>query len=80
MKVILQKQGFYEGIQETIVSGLMYGWFDKHVAQRIAKCYGLPRYLILNWDSMETDYFNDHTPHEIDTVFGLESDYPNDED
>ena len=39
MNIIDMDKGFYEGIEETIVSGLMYGWFDKHVAQKIAKCY-----------------------------------------
>jgi len=79
MNSIRKQNSFYEGIEETIVSGLMYGWFDKHVAQKIAKCYGLPRYLLLNWDSIEIGFFDEHTPNEIDTVFGLESDYPDDE-
>jgi len=80
MNIIDMDKGFYEGIEETIVSGLMYGWFDKHVAQKIAKCYGLPRYLLLNWDSVEIGFFDKHTADEIDNVFGLESDYPKEEE
>ena len=69
-------KGFYEGIEDTIVSGLMYGWFDKLVAQKIAKCYGLSRNLLLNYDGIEIGFYDTHTPDEIDDVFGLESDYP----
>ena len=76
MNIIDIDKGFYEGIEDTIVSGLMYGWFDKLVAQKIAKCYGLSRNLLLNYDGIEIGFYDTHTPDEIDNVFGLESDYP----
>ena len=76
MNIIDIEKDFYEGIKDTIVSGLMYGWFDKSIAQKIAKCYGLPRYLLLNYDGIEIGFFDTHTPDEIDDVFGEESDYP----
>ena len=79
MNIIDMDKGFYEGIEETIVSGLMYGWFDKHVAQRIAKCYGLTRADILNYDFTELGSFDEKPADEIDNVFGLESDYPKEE-
>ena len=76
MNVIDMDKGFYEGIEDTIVSGLMYGWFDKSTAQKMCRHYGLPRYLLLNWDSVEIGFYDTHTADEIDDVFGLESDYP----
>ena len=50
MNVIDMDKDFYQGIKDNIVSGLDYGWFDKNVAQRIARCYGLTRADILNYD------------------------------
>ena len=76
MNVINANKGYYEGIQDTILSGLMYGWFDKKIAQRIARCYGIPRYMILNYDGVEICYFDNYKPDEIDKVFGKELDYP----
>ena len=80
MNVIDIEKNFYEGIKDTIVSGLNYGWFDEHVAQRIAKCYGLTRADILNYDFTELGSFDEESPDEIDNVFGLESDYPEEKD
>jgi hypothetical protein len=79
MNIIDVEKNFYEGIKDNIVSGLFYGWFDKHVAQRIAKCYGLTRADILNYDFTELGSFDEKPADEIDTVFGLESDYPKEE-
>jgi hypothetical protein len=80
MNIIDVEKNFYEGIKDTIVSGLFYGWFDKHVAQRIAKCYGLTRADILNYDFTELGSFDEKPADEIDNVFGLESDYPKEEE
>ena len=76
MNVIDIEKDFYEGIKDTIVSGLDYGWFDKNVAQRIARCYGLTRADILNYDFTELGSYDEKSADEIDDVFGLESDYP----
>ena len=75
MNGIFEEQGFKNGIKDTIVSGLDYGWFDEHVAQRIARCYGLTRESILKYDAEETGSFDDRTPDEIDNVFGEETEY-----
>jgi hypothetical protein len=80
MNVIDTEKGFYEGVQDTILSGLMYSWFDKKVAQRIARCYGIPRYMILNYDGIEIGYYDNYKPKEIDEIFGKESDYPKDKE
>jgi len=80
MNIIDVEKNFYEGIKDNIVSGLFYGWFDKHVAQRIAKCYGLTRADILNYDFTELGSFDEKPADEIDNVFGLESDYPKEEE
>tara|TARA_R110001606_G_scaffold97623_1_gene215576 strand:- start:1056 stop:1298 length:243 start_codon:yes stop_codon:yes gene_type:complete len=80
MNVIDIEKDFYEGIKDTIVSGLDYGWFNEHVAQRIARCYGLTRKSILKYDAEELGSFDERTPDEIDNVFGEETEYPEERD
>ena len=75
MNVIDEQKDFYQGIKDTIISGLDYGWFDERVAQRIARCYGLTRESILKYDAEELGSFDERTPDEIDDVFGEESEY-----
>ena len=76
MNVIDEQKDFYQGIKDTIISGLDYGWFDEHVAQRIARCYGLTRESILKYDAEEMGSYDECSPTAIDNVFGEESEYP----
>ena len=80
MNIIDVEKNFYEGIKDTIVSGLFYDWFDKSVAQRIARCYGLTRDDILNYDFTELGSFDNCTEEEIDDKFGKETLYPQPEE
>ena len=76
MNIIDEQKDFYQGIKDTIVSGLDYEWFDDEVAQRIARCYGLTRESILKYDAEEMGSYDECSPDEIDNVFGEESEYP----
>lgn len=80
MNIIDVEKNFYEGIKDTIVSGLDYGWFDKEAAIRIAYCYGLTRADILNYDFTELGSFDNYTEEEIDDKFGKETLYPQPEE
>lgn len=80
MNIIDIEKNFYEGIKDTIVSGLFYGWFDKETAIRIAYCYGLTRDDIINYDFTELGNFDNYTADEIDDKFGKETLYPQPEE
>ena len=80
IKGIYEKEGYYNGIKNVIITGLEHGWFRPEEASRIARFYGLSRHNVLVYDEMELGYYSERSAHEIDELMGAESTYYSDEE
>jgi len=79
-KGIYEREGYYDGIKDVIITGLEHGWFRPEQAGRIARFYSLSRHSILVYDEIELGYYSERSADEIDELMGVYSIYSDDEE
>ena len=79
-KGIFEREGYYNGIKDVILTGLEHGWFRPETAGVIARFYGLSRHNILVYDQIELGYYTERSADEIDEMMGVYSIYSDDDD
>tara|TARA_Y100000389_G_C17425014_1_gene499050 strand:- start:846 stop:1094 length:249 start_codon:yes stop_codon:yes gene_type:complete len=79
-KGIYEREGYYNGIKDVILTGLEHGWFRPEKAGRIARFYGLSRDNILVYDEIELGYYTERSAHQIDELMGVQSIYSDDDE
>lgn len=79
-KGIFEREGYYNGIKDVILTGLEHGWFRPEKAGLIARFYGLSRDNILVYDEIELGYYTERSADEIDEMMGVYSIYSDDDE